>query len=145
MFILLGSLEGLSGFAARRAAVAAAGLGCTPTWAGRFEAVSRWPQREQGRRVSDDAGETRANPGSRAAAPDEPGFAELFARHERDVHRPVGAGRLGELAGAVERVDDPDPLGGEAGRMSGAGSSRAVDAGLVLSALRRAEVVGPEL
>ena len=35
---------------------------------------------------------------------------------ERDVHRPVGAAVLAELAGAVERVDDPDPLGGEPGR-----------------------------
>ena len=37
------------------------------------------------------------------------------ADDERDVHGPVGAGRLAELAGAVERIDDPDPVGGEAG------------------------------
>ena len=30
---------------------------------------------------------------------------------ERDVHGPVVARHLGELAGAVERVDDPHPLG----------------------------------
>ena len=33
---------------------------------------------------------------------------------QRDVDGPVGAGRLAELPGAVERIDDPDPLGAEA-------------------------------
>ena len=33
------------------------------------------------------------------------------------MHRPVGAPLLGELAGAVERVDDPDPVGLEATRV----------------------------
>ena len=35
---------------------------------------------------------------------------------EVDAARPVGVD-LGELAGAVQRVDDPDPLGGEAARV----------------------------
>ena len=34
---------------------------------------------------------------------------------QRDVHCPVVAGRLGELAGAVERVDDPDSVGRQPG------------------------------
>jgi hypothetical protein len=38
-------------------------------------------------------------------------------RPQRDVHGPVGAAVLGELAGAVERVDDPHPVGGEPGRV----------------------------
>jgi hypothetical protein len=33
------------------------------------------------------------------------------------VHRPVRAERLAELPGAIERIDDPDPLGGEPGRV----------------------------
>ena len=52
---------------------------------------------------------------------------------QRDVHRPVVAGRLGELPGAVQRVDDPDPGGGE--------PVGVVDAGLAL--LRQHRVVGP--
>ena len=42
------------------------------------------------------------------------------ADDEGDVHGPVGAGDLAELAGAVERVDDPHPVGGEPGRVGGA-------------------------
>ena len=37
-----------------------------------------------------------------------------------DVHRPVDAWRFGELAGAVERVDDPHPMPIEAGPVVGA-------------------------
>jgi len=33
------------------------------------------------------------------------------------VHRPVGPVRLAELPGAVQRVDDPHPLGGQPGRV----------------------------
>jgi len=36
---------------------------------------------------------------------------ELAVLPQRDVHRPVVSGRLGELPGAVEGVDDPDPRG----------------------------------
>ena len=32
---------------------------------------------------------------------------------QRDVHGPVDRGGLAELAGAVERIDDPHPLGAE--------------------------------
>ena len=39
---------------------------------------------------------------------------EVPALPQRHVDGPVVAGRLGELAGAVERVDDPDPVGVEA-------------------------------
>ena len=39
---------------------------------------------------------------------------------QRDVHRPVLAAEFGELAGAVERVDDPHPLGGQPHRVVGA-------------------------
>ena len=38
---------------------------------------------------------------------------------QRDVDGPVVARRLGELAGAVERVDDPHPARGEAGLVVG--------------------------
>jgi hypothetical protein len=33
------------------------------------------------------------------------------------VHRPVRTGRFAELPGAIERIDDPDPLGSEPGRV----------------------------
>jgi hypothetical protein len=33
------------------------------------------------------------------------------------VHCPVRAGRLAELPGAIERIDDPDPRGSEPGRV----------------------------
>ena len=36
------------------------------------------------------------------------------------MHRPVGAAGLAELPGAVERVDDPHPLGVEAAAVLGA-------------------------
>ena len=39
---------------------------------------------------------------------------------ERDVHGPVGAALLAELARAVERVDDPDAFGAEPDRVVGA-------------------------
>ena len=39
---------------------------------------------------------------------------EVVVLPERDVHRPVGAAGLAELAGAVERIDDPDPPAVEA-------------------------------
>ena len=39
---------------------------------------------------------------------------EIALLPQRHVHRPVVTGRLGELAGAVERVDDPDPVALEA-------------------------------
>ncbi len=41
---------------------------------------------------------------------DRPG-GQVAGLPERDVHGPVVARHLGELPGAVERVDDPDPLG----------------------------------
>ena len=40
-----------------------------------------------------------------------------FVDDECTVHRPVGAGHLGEFAGAVERVDDPGALGVEPGKV----------------------------
>ena len=40
---------------------------------------------------------------------------ELAGLPQRDVHGPVVAAEFGELAGAVERVDDPHPLGAAAG------------------------------
>ena len=39
---------------------------------------------------------------------------------ECDMNCPVRAGRLAELAGAVDRVDDPDAFGGESGCVVGA-------------------------
>ena len=39
---------------------------------------------------------------------------------QRHMHRPVGAAELGELPGAVERVDDPHPLGFEPSPVVGA-------------------------
>ena len=39
--------------------------------------------------------------------------AECARLPQRDVHRPVVTTEFGELAGAVERVDDPHPLGGQ--------------------------------
>ena len=55
---------------------------------------------------------------------------EMVGVPQRDVHCPVGAARLAELAGAIERIDDPDPVGAEATR--------------VLEAfLRQHRVVGP--
>ena len=33
------------------------------------------------------------------------------------MHRPVRPSRLAELPGAIERIDDPDPRGGEPGRV----------------------------
>ena len=36
---------------------------------------------------------------------------------QRDVHRPVVASRRRELAGAVQRVDDPHPVGLEPGQI----------------------------
>ena len=39
--------------------------------------------------------------------------AGLAVDDERDVHRPVRPAGLAELVGAVERVDDPHPVGGQ--------------------------------
>ena len=36
------------------------------------------------------------------------------------MDRPVGAAAFAELVGAVERIDDPDPIGGEAATVVGA-------------------------
>ena len=38
---------------------------------------------------------------------------ELPRLPQRDMDRPVVASQFGELPGAVERVDDPHPLGGQ--------------------------------
>ncbi len=40
---------------------------------------------------------------------------QLAVLPQRDVHRPVGAARLAELPGPVQRVNDPHPAGGEPG------------------------------
>ena len=45
---------------------------------------------------------------------------EFAGLPERNVHGPVVATEFGELAGAVERVDDPHPLGGQADGVVGA-------------------------
>ena len=62
---------------------------------------------------------------------DGPGH-ELTPLPQRDVHRPVVARGLGELAGAVERVDDPDPVALE-------------PPPVVLALLAEHHVVGPDL
>ena len=47
------------------------------------------------------------------------GGDDLPVDRERDVHGPVGATLLAELAGAVERIDDPDAVGAEPDRVVG--------------------------
>ena len=69
-----------------------------------------------GRRCGDvRRGERDALRGQRDRAGDQ--FAGL---PQRDMHRPVVASEFGELPGAVERVDDPHPLGGQSDRIVGA-------------------------
>ena len=58
-------------------------------------------RRHHGRRIG---GEGQSDGGQRHGSRD-----EVVVLPERDVHRPVGAAGLAELAGAVERIDDPDP------------------------------------
>ena len=66
------------------------------------------PGRWRGRRLG---GEGEAVRGQR-----DRGRGDRAVDDERDVHRPVGAAVLAELAGAVERVDDPHPLAPRAAR-----------------------------
>ena len=71
-----------------------------------------WTGVGEGHRLRRVAAEHLAGRGQRDGAGD--GSA---AHHEGDVDGPVAAGRLAELAGAVEGVDDPHPFGVEAGRI----------------------------
>ena len=67
------------------------------------------PTRRRRQRGRCGTGENQTARGQR----DRPGGG-LTVDDERDVHRPVGAGWLTELARAVEGIDDPDPGGVEA-------------------------------
>ena len=73
-----------------------------------------------------DALSVRARAGSATAA-----ATTCPAIAERDVHGPVGATLLAELAGAVERIDDPDAVGAESDRVVGRllGEHRVVSVG----------------
>ena len=61
---------------------------------------------------------------------------------QRDVHGPVVAAQFGELPGAVERVDDPHPLGGEPDGVVGALLGQHRVAGPLGSQRLHQEVVG---
>jgi hypothetical protein len=57
---------------------------------------------------------------------------EVAVLPQRDVHRPVAAVEFGELTGAVQGVDDPDPVGADPGGVVGGffAEHRIVRAGL---------------
>ena len=63
--------------------------------------------------------------------------APSAALPQRDVHRPVVAPRRGELAGAVDRVDDPYPVGCSRARSSWASSQSTASPGRSARSRRR--------
>ena len=64
----------------------------------RHRRSGRWSQ-DVGGRQRDTLGRQRHRAGD-----------EFAVGPQRDVHRPVSTAEFGEFAGAVERVDDPDPV-----------------------------------
>jgi hypothetical protein len=67
---------------------------------------------------------------------------QLARLPQRDVHRPIFAAQLGKLAGAVERIDDPHPLGGQSHWVVGALLGQHRIAGPLGSQRLHQEVVG---